>query len=185
MVIAVVAGKGGVGKSLVSLLLYESLRQAGRSVCLKDWDSQGTATKSRALFDKDTKIEVDPDITIYDTPPNLSHPATVAAMKTADLVLVVTTPSPPDIWEAHTTSQLAKELAKPRARVRVVWNKVRRTTTLGKMIEETSKTFKVPTLATSLSNRESYMHFAWQGWKALDTAGRDEALKFTIAVLGK
>ena len=65
--IAVVAKKGGVGKSMISLLLFESLRQAGRSVELRDWDAQGTATKSRERIDAGRIDAVEADITIYDT----------------------------------------------------------------------------------------------------------------------
>lgn len=184
MVIAVVAKKGGVGKSLVAMLLYESLKQAGRSVQLRDWDSQGTATKSLNLIEMDRVADDDPEIVIYDTPPNLAHTATDTAIRSADLVLVVATPSPVDVWEADDAARTAQRIAKRKARVRVVFNKVRKATLLGKMVEETAKGFTVPTLPTTLSSREAYQHFAWQGWKALDSAAREEVLKLTVCVLG-
>src|SRR6187402_3263467 len=115
MLIAVVAKKGGVGKSLVSLLLYESLRQAGRSVELVDWDRQGTATKSRSRIDQGREAIKDAEIVIYDTPPNLDHPATQTAMRSADVVLVVATPSPVDVWEAQDAAAVAKKAAKRKA----------------------------------------------------------------------
>lgn len=184
MVIAVVAKKGGVGKSLISLLLYQSLKQAGRSVELQDWDAQGTATKSRDLTEAERKAEVSAEIVIYDTPPNLSHTATDVAIRSADLVLVVATPSPVDVWEAQDAAKLAQKTARKKAKVRVVFNKVRRNTLLGRVLDETAKQFSVPTLQTVLSNRECYQHFAWQGWKALDSTAREEVLQMTIAVLG-
>jgi cellulose biosynthesis protein BcsQ len=184
MVIAVVAKKGGVGKSLVSLLLFESLRQAGRSVDLHDWDAQGTTTKSRELIDAGRVTEPGADITIYDTPPNLAHTATDTAIRSADLVLIVTTPSPVDVWEAQDAAQLTRKSAKRKAKVLVLFNKVRRTTVLGRVLEETAKQIPVPMLPTVLSSRECYQHFVWQGWKALDGAAREEVLQLTIAVLG-
>jgi chromosome partitioning protein len=184
MVIAVVAKKGGVGKSLVSLLLYASLRQAGRSVQLIDWDAQGTATKSRNLTEDGKQDDEETEIVIYDTPPNLTHTATETAIRSADLVLVVTTPSPADVWEAEDAARAAQKLAKRKARVRVVFNKVRKATLLGRMLEETAKGFPVPMLPTTLSSREAYQHFTWQGWKALDSSAREEVLQLTIAVLG-
>ena len=183
MVIAVVAKKGGVGKSLISLLLYHSLKQAGRSVELQDWDAQGTATKSRDLTESGRKVLPTAEIMIYDTPPNLSHTATDVAVRSADLVLVVATPSPVDVWEAQEAATLAQKTIRKKAKVRVVFNKVRRNTVLGRVRDETSKQFPVPTLQTVLSNRECYQHFAWQGWKALDSTAREEVLQMTIAVL--
>ncbi len=184
MIIAVVAKKGGVGKSLISLLLYHSLKQAGRSVELQDWDAQGTATKSRNLTDAGREAEASAEIVIYDTPPNLTHTATDTAIRSADLVLVVATPSPVDVWEAQDAAKLAQKTARKKAKVRVVFNKVRRNTLLGRVLDETAKQFPVPTLSTVLSSRECYQHFAWQGWKALDSAAREEVLQMTIAVLG-
>ena len=184
MIISVIAKKGGVGKSLISLLLYHSLKQAGRSVELQDWDAQGTATKSRNLVEADRKIDTSTEIMIYDTPPNLSHTATDVAIRSADLVLVVATPSPVDVWEAQDATKLAQKTARKKAKVRVVFNKVRRNTLLGRVLDETSKQFPVPTLQTVLSSRECYQHFPWQGWKALDSAAREEVLQMTIAVLG-
>jgi chromosome partitioning protein len=188
MVIAVVAKKGGVGKSLVSLLLYQSLKQAGRSVELHDWDAQGTATKSRDLTDPGKGIQAQgqaaADVVIYDTPPNLTHTATDTAMRSADLVLVVATPSPVDVWEAQEAAQTAKTLAKKKAKVRVIFNKVKRNTVLGRVLDETAKSLPVPLLPKNLSYREAYQHFAWQGWKALDGTAREEVLQMTIAVLG-
>ena len=184
MRIAVVAKKGGVGKSLVSLLLYESLRQAGRSVNLVDWDVQGTSTKSRALIDKGREVEETADVMIYDTPPNLTSHATANPMGFADLILVVATPSPVDVWEAQDAAQVAKKAAKRGAKVRVIFNKVRVNTLLGRMLDETAEGFVVPTLATVISSREVYQHFYVRGWKALDAPAREEVLQLTIAVLG-
>ena len=78
MKITLLAKKGGVGKSTVSILLYEAFRQAGKSVSLHDWDAQGTSSKALELIlgPDASKQPVEPDIVIYDTPPNLDHTAT-------------------------------------------------------------------------------------------------------------
>jgi chromosome partitioning protein len=93
--------KGRVGKSTVSILLYEAFRQAGNTVSMRDWDAQGTSTKSLELIHVGTpRVEVKtPNIVIFDTPPSLEHNATATAVRSADVVLVVTSPSPADIWK--------------------------------------------------------------------------------------
>ena len=102
MNITLLAKKGGVGKSTLSILLYEAFRQAGKSVSIHDWDAQGTSSKALELIlGPGVPQPAKPDIVIYDTPPSLEHTATATAVRNASIVLVVTSPSPADIWEAE------------------------------------------------------------------------------------
>ncbi|MBV9997681.1 MAG: AAA family ATPase, partial [Verrucomicrobia bacterium] len=50
MKIALLGKKGGTGKSSLCILLHEALRQTGQTVAVRDYDAQGTATKSLARF---------------------------------------------------------------------------------------------------------------------------------------
>lgn len=183
MVISVVKLKGGIGASQVALLLFHSLRQAGRSVGLRDWDSQGTSTQSLRLTAPEPQ-PAKPEILIWDTPPSLTHTATETAIRASDLILCLATPSPADVWEVGKAIQHSLKYKRPQAQVRVVWNKVKPKTILGRVIGETAKQFDVPALGPTLSYRESYQHFLWQGWGALDRVAREEVLNLTIAILG-
>lgn len=181
--IVLVAKKGGVGKSTSSILLYEALRQAGRTVVIKDWDSQGTSTKALALINANKPETIDkPDIVIWDTPPSFDHPATATAARNADIALVITSPYPADLWEAEETVQFVRE-RNPKAEVRVVFNKFRKTTMLGKLVDESAKDLSAPTLPVMLSMRECYSHAIGQGWKALDSLAREEVLQFAVSLL--
>jgi cellulose biosynthesis protein BcsQ len=186
MNITLLAKKGGVGKSTLSLLLYESFRQTGKSVSMHDWDAQGTSSKALELIlgadaaHRDAKAE----IAIYDTPPDLKHTATATAVRNADIALIVTSPSPADIWEADEAVQFVQE-KNPSAKIRVIFNKVRRTTVLGRLVEESAKQLSVPVLSATLSARECYQHAVAQGWKALDSAARQEVLQLIVAMLSE
>src|ERR1700682_3138274 len=134
MNITLLAKKGGVGKSTVSLLLYEAFKRAGKSVAIRDWDAQGTSNKALELIGgQRAESDTTYDILIYDTPPNLEHQATAAAVRSADVAIVVTTPSPADVWEAEEAVRFAHE-KNDQAIVRVLFNKVRRGTVLGGLI---------------------------------------------------
>src|ERR1035438_8347964 len=184
MNITLLAKKGGVGKSTVSILLYEAFRQAGKSVSIRDWDAQGTSSKALELIlgpaaaDQPTKT----DIVIYDTPPSLEHNATATAVRAADVVLVVTSPSPADIWEADDAVRFVKA-KNSSAKIRVIFNKVRKATVLGRLVDESAKQLSVPVLSVTLSARECYQHAVAQGWKALDNTAREEALQFALTLL--
>jgi chromosome partitioning protein len=186
MNITLLAKKGGVGKSTLSILLYEAFRQAGKSVSIKDWDAQGTSSKALELIlgpaasQQPTKTE----IVIYDTPPNLEHTATATAVRNADLVLVVTSPSPADIWEADDAVRFVKGKNSD-AKVRVIFNKVRKATVLGRLVDESAKQVSAPALSVTLSGRECYQHAVAQGWKALDSAAREEVLQLIVSVLSQ
>ena len=183
MNITLLAKKGGVGKSTVSLLLYEAFRQAGKTVILHDWDAQGTSTKALDLINGGKpNITGTADIVIYDTPPSLEHTATATAVRGADIALVVATPAPADIWEAEEAVRFVQG-RNPRAAVRVVFNKVRKATVLGRLVDESARQVSVPVLPVMLSARECYQHAVAQGWKALDSTAREEVLQFAVALL--
>jgi chromosome partitioning protein len=186
MNITLLAKKGGVGKSTLSLLLYEAFRQAGKTVSIQDWDAQGTSSKALELIlgAEPPARPKDAEILIYDTPPNLEHTATATAVRDADIVLVVTSPSPADIWEADEAVRFVKA-KNPLAKVRVIFNKVRKTTVLGRLVEESAKQLSVPVMSVTLSARECYQHAVAQGWKALDGAARQEVLQLIVALLSQ
>lgn len=186
MNITLLAKKGGVGKSTLSLLLYEAFRQAGKSVSIKDWDAQGTSSKALELIlgsDASARAHKG-EIVIYDTPPSLDHTATATAVRNADIVLVVTSPSPADIWEADEAVRFV-QAKNPAAKVRVIFNKVRKATVLGRLVEESAKQLSVPVLSVTLSARECYQHAVAQGWKALDSPARQEVLQLIVALLSQ
>jgi MinD-like ATPase involved in chromosome partitioning or flagellar assembly len=183
MNITILAKKGGVGKSTLSLLLYEAFRHAGKTVAIHDWDAQGTSTKALELIDgRNPERDRKPGIVIWDTPPSLEHTATATAVRNADIVIVVTSPAPADIWEAEDAVRFVRTRS-PKAAVRVVFNKVRKATVLGRLVEESAKQVSAPALPVTLSGRECYQHAVAQGWKALDNAAREEVLQLAVALL--
>lgn len=184
MTIALLAKKGGVGKSTLAILLREAFTHAGKTVVLHDWDAQGTSTKALEVISGPNAAlnENPPDIIIYDTPPNLGHTATATAVRSADTVLIVTSPSPADIWEAEDAVQFAKSRNQS-AVLRLVFNKVRKTTILGRLVEESAKQISVPALPVMIASRECYQHAVAHGWRALDSAAREEVLQLTVALL--
>src|SRR5579884_915461 len=181
MKITLLAKKGGVGKSSVCILLHEAFKHAGKAVAIRDWDAQGTSNKSLG-FIEGQRAESDKayDVLLYDTPPNLEHPVTAAAVREADLAIVVTSPSPADIWEAEEAVRFVQS-KNPEASVRVLFNKVRKNTVLGKMLDDSAKLVGAPVVPIHLSYRECYQHAVGQGWRALDAGARNEIVLLALS----
>ena len=189
MKIALLGKKGGTGKSSICLLLHEALRQTGQTVAVRDYDSQGTATKALARFGgtraKDGQAY---DQLLIDTPPSLTFkvaeaPAAIAAAaaREANVILIPTSPSPADIWEADETARFART-RNGSAAIRIVLNRVRAGTLLSGAVEETLKGTAEPVLPVGLADRQSYQHALLKGWTALDPKAVTEVLQFTVAV---
>jgi MinD-like ATPase involved in chromosome partitioning or flagellar assembly len=183
MRLVLLAKKGGVGKSTLALLLHEALRQAGKVVAIRDWDAQGTSNKAlRLLGTEPAVLDATYDVLLYDTPPSLEHVATGYAVQQSDVAVVVTSPSPADIWEAEEAVQFVRAHNRD-AEVRLVFNKVRKGTVLTRLTAESAKEVSAPALSTMVSDRECYKHAIGEGWKALDGAAREEVLQLTVALL--
>jgi chromosome partitioning protein len=182
MVITLMAKKGGVGKSTVSLLLHEGLKEAGKSVAIRDWDAQGTSNKALDLMGGQKALDAASyDVLIYDTPPTLNHTATETAIQAADLVIVVATPSPFDVWEAEEAGQFVRS-HRPDVPIFVLFNKVRRSTLFGRLVDDNAKQLSIPVLPVMISARECYQHAGLRGWKALDNAAREEVFRLALAI---
>ncbi len=184
MTITLLAKKGGVGKSTVCLLLYEAFRKSGKSVAIQDWDAQGTSNKALGLIQgQRAEPNAEYDIRIFDTPPNLELAATAAAVRSADVAIVVTSPAPADVWEAEEAVRFALSKKGTNASVRVLFNKVKKNTVLGRLIEESAKQVGAPVIPTHLSARECYQHAIGQGWAALDASAREEVLQLAVSLM--
>src|ERR1700690_3281786 len=183
MTITLLAKKGGVGKSTVCVLLHEAFKKAGKTVAIQDWDAQGTSNKALAFMNgQRAEPDASYDILLIDTPPNLEHPATAAAVRSADIAIVVTSPAPADLWEAQEAVEYVRSKA-PQASVRVLFNKGRKNTILGRILAESSKQVNAPVIPVNLSARECYQHAIGQGWAALDATAREELLHLAVSLM--
>jgi chromosome partitioning protein len=183
MKIALIANKGGVGKTTICLLLHEAIRQTGQTTAIRDLDNiQGSASKSLSQFGGTREQPGQPyDVLLIDTPPSLGSTATAAAASEAEIILVPTSPSPLDVWEAEKAVQFAKA-KNPRAIVRIVLNRTRTGTLLTAAVANSLKGTSVPVLPVTVADRQSYQHALLGGWAALDPKAEKEVLQFTVAV---
>jgi chromosome partitioning protein len=190
MVIAVAQQKGGAGKSTLVANLAAAFAETRRVVVL-DIDPQRSIARWHRLRAERQKAaaialsemsgwrlaaELDRlrgahDVLLVDSPPQVDTDARLA-IRGADLVLVPVQPSPPDLWAAEGTMQLA--LAEKR-RARLVLNRAPASGRLRAAVEADIAERAWPMLAAVLGNRTGFAAAFARGLGVTETAPRSVA----------
>ena len=178
-------GKGGTGKTTMTVLLAHALAEAGKKVAVLDRDPQGTATKwlnriedkTVSLYEHSTQY----DAVFIDTPPHLKTlTPTIAGCSVA---ILVCSPSPADIWTTLDTTEAIRPHLPAKSRLRILFNGVLANTILSRDLPEIAKQIGVKPLSTVIARRQCYQHAALYGWIALDQAAREEMYKAVLEIV--
>lgn len=186
MTVTFCTGKGGTGKTTLSVMIAGTLADAGRAVHIIDLDPQRTATKW-TVEAQPPGVTLDTPktdcITIIDTPPRLDAPGVLDAIRTADVVCVVCTPSPVDAWTAKETANTVQHIAAKHARTGIVFNMVQGGTLLAQDLNGTASLIGLPAFKTTIARRTCYAHAALYGMKALTASARQELLRLALEIV--
>ena len=174
--IAIVSKKGGVGKTTTAILLCAKFNEIGHSSAVRDYDPQGSASKS---FKQEIRSNL--EFLLLDTPPSLSLPATASSLIEADLVLVPTTPNLLDLWECRETVDFVR--SKSEAPCGIIINKLKQYTVLSKMVHENLGSLSKIVIDETLADRQCYAHAAQLGLEVLDRQAATELNNLAKAVL--
>jgi chromosome partitioning protein len=173
-IVAVIAEKGGSGKTTTAAFVAAELAARGARALLVDADSQGTALTGAgigaeaghvgprvvALGDnlraELPRLAAEHDWTIVDCPGRASKRA-AAALMVADVALLPCAPSPPDVWALGTTAELVGEVRELQPELRAAVLVVRADRTgIGASAREALGTLGLPVLASSLGDRAAF-----------------------------
>lgn len=176
--IAFVNGKGGVGKTTCSMLIAAALKDSGQTISIHDRDPQRSASNAAGIFG--LPVGEDGAIVIVDTPPAFTHPATFEAVRTADLVVLVATPSPLDLATTAATAQrIQSERTGP---TRLLFNLVQTNNRFFSDMPETAKEIPFPAFKNFLVRRTAYQTAQLYGWKALPPLHREEVIRVALEI---
>jgi len=186
MVIVFCNGKGGAGKTTLALLLGCALADAGRRVGLIDRDPQRTATRWLETT-KPPALEAVTngthyDSVIIDTPPRLESPLVHESLQQADKVILVSSPSPADLWSSQDTVQVIQQHYH-KQKAALLFNQVQRQTVLGRELDSLAARVGLPSLRHQVARRQAYQHAMLLGWKALDASAREEILQVALEIV--
>lgn len=180
--IALVNGKGGVGKTTVSLLLASAFIQSKNQAWLDDRDPQQSGTLLAGNLDVPLE-PIEGGVTIIDTAPRIDHPPTVDAIRSADIVILVSSPSPADLSTTIQTAHVIKQVRHETKPVRILFNSVQTGTRLASEIGANPEMFPFPRLKNSFTRRQSYQLALMNGWKVLPAVAREEVKDILTEIL--
>jgi chromosome partitioning protein len=199
LVITVAQQKGGAGKTVLAANLAAAMA-AGRRVCLLDIDPQRSLKRWHELRARQGKplpgitfsdvsgwrlraelerLTTAHDVLIVDTPPHVDTEAKLA-IRSAHLVLVPLQPSPPDLWAAEGTVQLARAEKRP---TRLVLNRAPTVSKLRSMVERDAAAAGYVVMANTLGNRAGFANAFAQGMGAVEAAPKSVAAREIQALL--
>jgi len=201
-VICILNQKGGVGKTTLSINLARALQQAEYNVVLVDADPQGSARDwndanggglmpvvglDRKSLPADIKNLTGYDIAIVDGAPQTKE-LTVAAIKSADCVLIPVQPSPLDIWATNDLLELVKErqeLMAGKPCVAFVVSRQIQNTTVGNEVRNVLAESGVRVLEAGTFQRISYSDSIATGntvFESQDNKAKDEIINIANEV---
>jgi chromosome partitioning protein len=182
--ITICNGKGGAGKTTTTILLGLALLEVGHQACVVDTDPQKTASRWIAdsglpLLSKDVKATV-----LIDTPPRLDDAKLKKAIEESDLVLVVSSPSPADLFTTQDTVRLIAALNATEKSC-LLFNQVQDGTILSRGLTETAHRIGLQPLNSFLTRRQCYQHAVLLGWNALPSKAKEEVLKVALELISR
>jgi chromosome partitioning protein len=180
-ILAFVSKKGGAGKTTYCNLLRHQFTKMGKPTIIRDYDSQGSTSKSLAIQGLVPQDEEKAQIIIHDTPPSLSSPATTAAISKANVILIPTSPSPYDLWECAETYKTVR--TKTKVPCGIILTKVKQGTILSRDVKDHLKDLADVLLDEFISDRQCYQHAAIVGLDSLDAEAKEELKSVAKAIL--
>ncbi len=187
MIIAIVNAKGGSGKSTASVLLAAALTAANQMVRVVDLDPQGSAKewissgRVGAITLGGAIGEPWNGFTLVDTPPRLDSTAVADAIRLADRVVLVSSPSPGDVLVTQRTAALIETLGAT-TKAKVLFNQVQRGTVLARDLPRMAEHVGLPMLSAIIYQRQVYQHAVLLGWNSLSTDARMEIISVALEV---
>jgi chromosome partitioning protein len=199
LVITVAQQKGGAGKTMLAANLAAAMAP-DRRVCLLDIDPQRSLKRWHEIRERQSRtlpaitfsdvsgwrlraelarLMATHDALIVDTPPQVDTEAKLA-IRNAHLVLVPLQPSPPDLWAAEGTVQLARAEKRP---MRLVLNRAPAASKLRSMVEHDAAAAGHVVLANTLGNRAGFANAFAQGMGAVEAAPKSVAAREILALL--
>lgn len=185
MTVMFLNGKGGAGKTTLSVLFALALHDSGHRPAVRDLDPQGTATRwlDLAVEKEEFTSHADPNVTIFDSPPRLDSLDVLKTARMADKLVLVSSPSPADVFTTKDTIRRVIEPVRGLAKCRVLFNNVQKNTILAGQLDDMAREIGVPKLNRCLFRRQAYQQAVLLGFRSLPRTAREEVFSLALEIL--
>ena len=172
MRLAFASNKGGVGKTTLAINVA-SFQSQSRPMTLYDADPQRSSLHWSSIRESNSDLAVESfseqdryaTHAVFDCPPAIHHPDTLAVLRVADVVLIPVLPSPLDLWA---TLAVAKEIQRAqldnnKLQAFLVLNQMESRSRLSRETKEVLESLEISALETSIQRRVIYRNAILDG----------------------
>ena len=172
MRLAFASNKGGVGKTTLAINVA-SFQSQSRPMTLYDADPQRSSLHWSSIRESNSNLAVESfseqdryaKYAVFDCPPAIHHPDTLAVLRVADVVLIPVLPSPLDLWA---TLAVAKEIQRAqlgnnKLQAFLVLNQMESRSRLSRETKEVLESLEISALETSIQRRVIYRNAILDG----------------------
>ena len=172
MRLAFASNKGGVGKTTLAINVA-SFQSQSRPMTLYDADPQRSSLHWSSIRESSSNLAVESfseqdsyaKHAVFDCPPAIHHPDTLAVLRVADLVLIPVLPSPLDLWATLAVAEEIQraQLDNKKLQAFLVLNQMESRSRLSRETKEVLESLEISALETSIQRRVIYRNAILDG----------------------
>lgn len=172
MRVAFASNKGGVGKTTLAINVA-SFQSQSRPMTLYDADPQRSSLHWSSIRESSSNLAVESfseqdsyaKHAVFDCPPAIHHPDTLAVLRVADVVLIPVLPSPLDLWATLAVAEEIQRAQQDNKKLQVflVLNQMESRSRLSRETKEVLESLEISALETSIQRRVIYRNAILDG----------------------
>ena len=172
MRLAFASNKGGVGKTTLAINVA-SFQSQSRRMTLYDADPQRSSLHWSSIRESNSNLVVESfseqdryaKDAVFDCPPAIHHPDTLAVLRVADVVLIPVLPSPLDLWATLAVAEEIQRAQQDNKKLQafLVLNQMESRSRLSRETKEVLESLEISALETTIQRRVVYRNAILDG----------------------
>jgi chromosome partitioning protein len=170
--LAFASNKGGVGKTTLAINVA-SFQSQSRRMTLYDADPQRSSLHWSSIRESNNNLAIESfseqdryaKHAVFDCPPAIHHPDTLAVLRVADVVLIPVLPSPLDLWATLAVAEEIQRAQQDNRKLQafLVLNQMESRSRLSRETKEVLESLEISALETTIQRRVVYRNAILDG----------------------